>query len=128
MTIYGVALLAFYFLLGKILGNLFGFWLGIGGDVGGVGFAMVLLIIGNLYLDKRGLLETPTLNGIMFWGSMYIPIIIAMSATQNVKAAISNGPVAIIAGAVVTVAAFFLVPLISSVGRTNEASNKGGDD
>ena len=42
MKIYGVALLAACFLIGKLLGNLLGILINIDGDVGGVGFAMIL--------------------------------------------------------------------------------------
>ncbi len=120
MKIYGVALLAFCFLLGKFIGNLLGALIGINGDVGGVGFGMLLLILGNLYLKRKGLLEQLTEKGILFWSSMYIPVVVAMSATQNVKAAISEGPIAIIVGVVVTVTGFFLVPLISKIGRKKQ--------
>lgn len=120
MKIYGVALLAFCFLLGKFIGNLLGALIGINGDVGGVGFGMLLLILGNLYLKRKGLLEPLTEKGILFWSSMYIPVVVAMSATQNVKAAISEGPIAIIVGVVVTVTGFFLVPLISKIGRKKQ--------
>lgn len=120
MKIYGVALLAFCFLLGKFIGNLLGALIGINGDVGGVGFGMLLLILGNLYLKRKGLLEPLTERGILFWSSMYIPVVVAMSATQNVKAAISEGPIAIIVGVVVTVTGFFLVPLISKIGRKKQ--------
>lgn len=48
---------------------------------------------------------------------MYIPIIVAMAATLNVKAAISGGWIAIFAGLSATVACFILVPLISRVGQ-----------
>jgi malonate transporter MadL subunit len=116
MTIYGVALLAFYFLAGKLLGSALGSFLGINADVGGVGFAMILLIFGNAYLKRRGWLEPPTAGGILFWSSMYIPIIVAMSATQNVKAAVSGGPIAILAGLAATIGAFLFVPLISKIG------------
>ena len=44
MRIYGVALLAFCFLTGKLVGNFLGAAIGVNGDVGGVGFGMVLLI------------------------------------------------------------------------------------
>jgi malonate transporter MadL subunit len=53
---------------------------------------------------------------------MYLPIIVAMAATQNVKAAISGGPIAIIVGAVITITGFFLVPLISRIGRKKDAA------
>ncbi|MEP3210629.1 MAG: malonate transporter subunit MadL [Maribacter sp.] len=120
MKIYGVALLAFCFLLGKFIGNLLGALIGINGDVGGVGFGMLLLILGNLYLKRKGLLAPLTEKGILFWSSMYIPVVVAMSATQNVKAAISEGPIAIIVGVLVTVTGFFLVPLISKIGRKKQ--------
>lgn len=117
MIIYGVALLAFCFLLGKLLGTFLGQVIGINGDVGGVGFAMLFLMLINLYLKNKGWLKVKTTEGILFWSFMYLPIIVAMAATLNVKAAISGGPVAIIVGVVITVTGFFLVPLISKIGR-----------
>ena len=87
MKIYGVALLSFCFLVGKFLGTLLGKIIDVNGDVGGVGFAMLLLIIINAWVNKKGGLEVGTKEGILFWSGMYIPIIIAMAATQNVKAA-----------------------------------------
>lgn len=120
MTIYGVALLAFCFLVGKLLGNVLGVTIGINGDVGGVGFAMILLIFSNAYMRRKGWLLAPTEKGILFWTSMYIPIVVAMSATQNVKAAISGGPVAIVVGVVVTISGFLLVPMISKIGKKEQ--------
>lgn len=117
MTIYGVALLAFCFLLGKTLGNLLGDLLHFDGDIGGVGFAMILLILSHAYLKKKGWMKAPSTNGILFWSSMYIPIIVAMAATQNVYAALSGGMVALLAGTVATIAGFFLVPMLSKIGR-----------
>ena len=116
MIIYGVALLSFCFLMGKCIGALLGLSIGIDGDVGGVGFAMLLLMLINHYLKRKGWLELETTRGIFFWSSMYIPIIVAMAATQNVKAAISGGPVAIVVGCTVTMVGFFLVPVISRIG------------
>jgi malonate transporter MadL subunit len=121
MQIYGVAVLAFCFLTGKFVGNLLGAAIGINGDVGGVGFGMVLLIFVNVYMRKKGWLKPLTEKGILFWSAMYIPIVVAMSATQNVKAAISEGPIAIIVGVVVTLSAFMLVPLISKIGRKKQS-------
>jgi len=118
MTIYGVALLSFCFLAGKLLGNILGVLLHINGDVGGVGFAMLLLIFSNAWLRRKGWLQPATTNGILFWTSMYIPIIVAMSATQNVRAAITGGPVALVVGIIATLAAFLLVPLIAKIGKT----------
>ena len=117
MTIYGVALLALCFLVGKMAGNILGIVIGFDGDVGGVGFAMVLLIVSNAYLKKKGWMENATANGILFWSSMYIPVVVAMSATQNVKAALSGGSLAIVVGVGVTMSVFLFVPLISRIGR-----------
>ena len=44
---------------------------------------------------------------------MYIPIVIAMSATQNVKAAVSGGWVAVLAGILATTVCFTLIPFIT---------------
>ena len=117
MTIYGVAILAFCFLLGKFFGFELGLLIGVDGDVGGVGFGMILLILSNSFLRKKRWLEDPTEKGILFWTSMYIPIVVAMSATQNVKAALEGGWVAILVGILVTLVGFSLVPLIARIGR-----------
>lgn len=44
MIIYGVALLAFCFLTGNYIGDILGALLGVKANVGGVGFAMLLLL------------------------------------------------------------------------------------
>ncbi|MCP9236944.1 malonate transporter subunit MadL [Lewinella sp. JB7] len=117
MTIYGVALLAFCFLVGKITGTLVGAAIGIDGDVGGVGFAMILLVVGNTWWKQRGGLPPATERGILFWSAMYIPIIVAMAAVQNVKAALSGGWLALLAGTAATVVGLLLVPVLSRIGR-----------
>lgn len=118
MKIYGVALLAFCFLMGKLIGNYLGILIGLKSDVGGVGFAMLFLMLSYSYFKKKGLVKEITAQGILFWSSMYLPIIIAMAATQNVKAAISQGPIAGVIGVVVTITGFLLVPLISKIGQS----------
>ena len=118
MKIYGVALLAFCFLIGKLIGNYLGILIGLKSDVGGVGFAMLFLMLSYSYFKKKGLVKEMTAQGILFWSSMYLPIIIAMAATQNVKAAISQGPIAGVIGVVVTITGFLLVPLISKIGQS----------
>tara|TARA_B110000263_G_C15090673_1_gene410665 strand:- start:328 stop:687 length:360 start_codon:yes stop_codon:yes gene_type:complete len=119
MKIYGVAILAFCFLFGKITGTGLGIALGLSGDVGGVGFAMLLLVLVNSFLKKRDFKSKESENGILFWSSMYIPIVVAMSASQNVKAALLGGPLAIIVGCFVTLFAFILVPIISKISQKN---------
>ncbi len=117
MKIYGVALLAACYLAGQLLGNLLGFWLGIGGNVGGVGFGMVFLVLANSKLESAGAMTDQSTSGILFWTSMYIPVIVAMSATQNVTAALSGGWVAVLAGILATTVCLFLVPVISKLSR-----------
>jgi malonate transporter MadL subunit len=118
MTIYGVGILAICYLMGQLLGELLGRFLNIEANVGGVGFGMILLILFNEWLSKRDLLPAPTQQGILFWSSLYIPVIVAMSATQNVAAAFSGGYMAIVAGAIPTIAMFMLVPVMVKLGKS----------
>jgi malonate transporter MadL subunit len=97
MIIYGTALLAVCHLLGIFLGDLLGALIGAKTNVGGVGIAMILLICARLYLHKRGWLPQSTEVGVSFWGAMYIPVVVAMAAQQNVVAALRGGPVALLA-------------------------------
>ena len=48
---------------------------------------------------------------------LFIPIIIAMAATQNVRAALSGGWIPLVVGGVATMACFFLVPLVAKIGK-----------
>ena len=70
MTIYGVGLLAFCFLIGQVTGEALGRILGIDANVGGVGFAMLLLMLVNGWLERRGRMEEPTRRGIDFWDNL----------------------------------------------------------
>lgn len=119
MLIYGVAILAGCFLVGQIIGDSLGRLLNIDGNVGGVGFAMLLLILINQWMHQKKWLTTEMESGINFWNKMYIPVIVAMSSIQNVKSAFSSGSVAIVAGIVPTVICFFLIPMISRAAKQN---------
>ena len=103
MIIYGTALLAICHLLGIFLGDLLGTMIGVKANVGGVGIAMMLLIVARVYMEPRGLMPKSTEAGVTFWSAMYIPVVVAMAAQQNVVAALRGGPVAILAalGAVI---------------------------
>jgi malonate transporter MadL subunit len=92
MTISGVALLAVCTLLGAWLGDLLGAALHVKANVGGVGMAMIMLIVARIWLVRRGLLSSGVKLGVQFWGALYIPIVVAMAATQNVVAAVESGP------------------------------------
>ena len=120
MIIYGVALLSACMLAGVFVGDLLGKLIGVEANVGGVGFAMLLLIFVTDYLRKDLRLTQVSQHGISFWSAMYIPIVVAMAAQQNVVAALSGGPVAVLAGVAATVACVALVPAISRIGAGND--------
>lgn len=97
MIIYGTALLAVCHLLGIFLGDLLGALIGAKTNVGGVGIAMILLICARLWMHRRGWMPESTEMGVAFWGAMYIPVVVAMAAQQNVLTALRGGPVALLA-------------------------------
>jgi malonate transporter MadL subunit len=121
MVIYGTALLSLCLLTGLIIGELLGLVLGVEANVGGVGIAMLLLIMLCGWLQRAGRLQPPTESGIVFWSSIYIPVVVAMAASQNVTAAIAGGAVAIVAGVLVVIISFAMVPLISRVGSAADS-------
>ena len=97
MIIYGTALLALCHLLGIFLGDLLGQLMGVKTNVGGVGIAMLLLICARLYMQRRSWLPQMTERGVEYWGAMYIPVVVAMAAQQDVVAALRGGPAAVLA-------------------------------
>ncbi|WER48837.1 malonate transporter subunit MadL [Cupriavidus sp. WKF15] len=116
MIIYGTALLAICHLVGLNLGDLLGAAIGVKSNVGGVGIAMLLLIFLRLYLHDRGLMPKETEAGVGFWGAMYIPVVVAMAAQQNVVAALRGGPVALLAAVLAVAASACLIALLSRTG------------
>ena len=96
MIIYGTALLAICHLLGDYFGNTLGMLLGVKANVGGVAISMILLILSKELLAKKGYLPQGTQFGVLYWSGMYIPIVVAMSAGQNVVAALSGGMLGLI--------------------------------
>lgn len=113
--IYGLAILAFSFILGQWLGELLGNVLGIRANVGGVGFAMIFLMLFKEWLSRKGWFKSEMEPGIEFWNKLYIPIVIAMAASLNVQSAISSGSLAVVAGILPVLLAFSVFPLIMNV-------------
>ena len=113
MIIYGTALLAVCHLLGIVLGELLGHALGVKANVGGVGIAMLMLIGARHYLHKSGRLNETSESGVHYWGAIYIPVVVAMAMTQNVVAAVSGGPMALIAATGTVVVCGLFVALIN---------------
>jgi malonate transporter MadL subunit len=120
MKIYGVSILALCFLAGHIIGDYLGKVFHLSGNLGGVGFAMLFLILLYDFIKRKNLLHEETESGILFWSKMYIPVVVAMSASQNVKAALSGGWVALLVGIIATVACYLLVPVFSSISQKKQ--------
>jgi malonate transporter MadL subunit len=122
MIIYGTALLSACLLAGLTLGRCLGELLGVDADIGGVGIAMILLILGCDWLHRSGRMKPPTEAGISFWGQIYVPIVVAMAASQNVLGALSGGLMAILAGLAVVIVCFVLVGVLVRWGGGGESS------
>jgi malonate transporter MadL subunit len=118
MLIKGVALLAACYILGQLIGETLGRLLQIDANVGGVGFAMLLLILAQNWLEQRGLFHLEMEQGVLFWSKMYIPVIVAMSAVQNVRVALSSGLVALLAGLIPVCICLATMPLIARLNRS----------
>ncbi|WP_423821231.1 malonate transporter subunit MadL [Salinisphaera sp. SPP-AMP-43] len=116
MVIYGVALLVACLLIGKSVGELIGLTIGVDSDVGGVGIAMLILVFVVYRLQEAGCLALSSRRGVEFWSSLYIPIVVAMAASQNVLGAVTGGPLAIVGGLIVVAVSFALVPVIARLG------------
>jgi malonate transporter MadL subunit len=113
MTIYGVSLLAFCYIVGQLFGDWLGKLLHVEANVGGVGFGMILLILLNSFLEKRKLNTINSDAGISFWSNMYIPIIVAMASIQNVKMAFSGSLIALLAGLVPVIISYLAIPVLA---------------
>lgn len=111
MVIFGTALLAACYLTGILVGEAIAVLIGVKANVGGVGIAMLLLITAQHLMRKRGLLAPESEKGITFWAAMYIPVVIAMAATQNVLVAAKGGPIALLSAA----GAFALCVLVIAI-------------
>lgn len=124
MVLYGSALIGACLLAGNLLGILLGRLTGLGTNVGGVGFASVLLLIITAIrpLDK---MHPRTVEGIRFWQGMFLPVVVAMSASQDIVHALDGGTVAIFAGLLPVAAGFLLVPVLSGRGKNPKAEKRG---
>lgn len=113
MEIYGLGLVGICMFLGSFIGRLIGKAVNINGDVGGVGFAILILILYTNYLEKKGRpLSEKTSNGIGLLNSLFIPIVVAMSMIQNVVAAFEGGLVPLLGGLLATMGGILLVPVM----------------
>lgn len=123
MIVYGVALLSVCLILGMIIGETLGVLLGVEANVGGVGIAMLFLVFASNSDLFKSLTEDAAGAGIKFWSAMYIPIVVAMAARQNVAAAVDGGVLALLAGVAAVVVSFALVPVLSRLGTAPAATD-----
>lgn len=136
MAIYGSAILAISLVCGLLAGRLLGIACGIDANVGGVGIAMLLLILITDRMSRSAPLPPATRTGILYWGAIYVPVAVAIAASQNVRAAVTGGSAAILAGAGATIGCLLLVPIVSRIGGGDrghaagdswDATASGGD-
>jgi malonate transporter MadL subunit len=104
-------------LIGMLAGDALGALMGVEANVGGVGIAMLMLILFSNLSRERFKLNPASETGVRFWSAMYIPIVVAMAAKQNVVAAVSSGWLAVVAGVAAVAVSFALIPLFSRLGR-----------
>ena len=107
--IYSLVTLALCMLLGKYIGTLLGALVGINSDVGGVGFAIVLLMFVANHPKFTFAKKQEFIQGMNFWKKMYIPVVVAMAASQNVYRMLTSGMVAIVGGAAAVAFPFLLL-------------------
>lgn len=114
--IYSLVTIALCMLLGKYIGTLLGTLVGIGADVGGVGFAILLMLLVTNCKKFTFTQRQDFIQGMNFWKKMYIPVVVAMAASQNMYRMLTSGMVAIVGGAAAVAFPFFLLYLIHKFG------------
>jgi malonate transporter MadL subunit len=126
MIVYGVALLSLCLIAGMLVGETLGVLMGVQANVGGVGISMLLLVFASNTDKFKSLTEGAAGAGIQFWSAMYIPIVVAMAARQDVAAAADGGLIALVAGVAAVVVSFALVPVLSRIGKNTDAASGEG--
>ena len=110
--IYSLVTLALCMLFGKYIGTCFGTLVGINADVGGVGFAILLLLFVTNCKKFTFTQKPDFIHGMNFWKKMYIPVVVAMAASQNVYRMLNSGMVAIVGGAAAVAFPFLLLYIL----------------
>ena len=128
MIVYGVALLSACLIGGMLIGEALGVALSVEANVGGVGIAMLFLVIASNSDRFKALTGNEAGKGIKFWSAMYIPIVVAMAASQDVAAAVDGGFLALLAGIAAVVVSFALVPVLSKIAKHDPLDKKIADE
>ena len=122
--IYGVATLSACMLLGTLIGTVFGDLIGAGTEIGGVGFAMLLLIFVTNSKKLKFTQKPAFVQGLQFWKAMFIPVVIAMTASQNVFHMMSSSIVALAAGAAAVGFSFFMLYVLHVMDEKKKEAKK----
>ena len=110
-------------LLGALVGNVFGDVIGAGREIGSVGFAILFLIF--LTNSKLKFVQKPAfVQGVTFWKNMFIPVVIAMTASQNVFHMMSSSIVALAAGAAAVGFSFFMLYVLHIMDEKRKEAKK----
>jgi len=128
MIVFGVALLSACLILGMLIGEALGVARNVKANVGGVGIAMLFLVLASNSEKFKTLTQGVAGNGIQFWSAMYIPIVVAMAARQNVAAAVDGGLLALLAGVAAVLVSFALVPVLSKIGSDSQATESDSEE
>jgi malonate transporter MadL subunit len=128
MIVFGVALLSACLILGMLIGEALGVALHVEANVGGVGIAMLFLVFASNSEKFKTLTQGVAGTGINFWSAMYIPIVVAMAARQNVAAAVDGGLLALLAGVAAVLVSFALVPVLSKIGSASQATESDSEE
>jgi malonate transporter MadL subunit len=110
--ILGTAIPSLCLVTGLVVGRLAGAAFGLDSDLGGVGLAMIQLILATDALRRGGLLTAGTEGDVAFWGQTYVPIVVAMAVSQNVQGALQGGWMAAFAGLAAVATAFLVMRLV----------------
>lgn len=127
MVIYGLMIMGLCAIVGNVLGEALGKLLGISANVGGVGFAMLFLVLVTRKLMDQGKLSKLAESGIHFWNAMYIPVVIAMAAQQNVVAALKGGWIAPVSGLAAVFAGFLLIRPLTAMADKGQPVDKAAE-
>jgi len=106
------------------MGRVFGSLIGVGRSVGSVGFSIILLVLITNCKEFHFTQKPGFAQGVGFWKAMFIPVVIAMTATQDVFHMLSSGIVAIAAGASAVGLSFLLLYLLRLAEEKKGADRK----
>lgn len=122
--IYSLVTLSLCMIVGKYIGLLLGTLVGINADVGGVGFAIILLVLITNSPRLAFTQKKEFKDGVSFWKQMYMPVVVALAATQNVYRMLTSGLVAIVAGSAAVAVPFLIVYLLHKHDERRQAKNE----